>query len=264
MLIDTHAHLNFPDYRDQPLADILDRAKAAGVERVINVGTDLETSRVSVELAQEYENIFAAVGIHPHDAANIKEKDLATIYDLAKDNPKVVAIGEIGLDYYRESDEDKKKGQREVFAELITIAKELDLPYIVHSREALSEVLAIVKEHKYPRAVMHCFGEDAVAAQEVIAAGLHLSFTGIVTFKNARNVQEAAKVVPLERLMLETDCPFLAPTPHRGLRNEPAFLADIAKHLAQLKELSFAELARATTNTATAFFSRLSQEGKSS
>ena len=257
MLIDTHAHLNFPDYQDTAIAEILERAEKADVKRVINVGTNLATSLQSIKLAAEYPNIFASAGIHPQDAHELNENDIQTIYELARDNNKVVAIGEIGLDYFKA--ENSPEEQKSVFRSMLKIAKELELPYIVHNRDAAIDVLRIIKEADYPNGVMHCFGGDLALAEEVLALGLKISFTGILTFKNAVAVQAAAKAIPLSRIMLETDAPFLAPMPYRGQRNEPAYIQYIAQKLAEIKDLELSAIKETTSANAFSFFSKIPQ-----
>ena len=257
MLIDTHAHLNFPDYPEELIPEIIQRANAADVKNIINVGTNLETSIKSITLAEKYSNIFATVGIHPQDAHQTNENDLQTIYELARDNVQVVAIGEIGLDYFKAKN--SPEIQLTIFKAMLQMAKELGLPYIVHNREAAENVLQILKELNYPNGVMHCFGGDLKLAEEIIALGLKISFTGIITFKNAVTVQEVAKTIPLTSIMLETDAPFLAPQPFRGQRNEPAYVHYIAEKLAALKEIPLEKVKEITSANAFSFFSKMPQ-----
>ncbi|MFA5928342.1 MAG: TatD family hydrolase [Candidatus Margulisiibacteriota bacterium] len=252
MLIDTHAHLNFPDFAAEPISKLMERAAMNDVQYVINVGTDLETSLASVELSIQHADIYATAGVHPQDAHVVTESDIEKLYELAKSSEKVVAIGEIGLDYYNLHN--TKEKQQEIFRKMLFIAKALDLPYIVHNREAAEDVLRLIKESGYFRGVMHCFGGDIKLAEEVLAMGLKVSFTGLVTYKNAKDVQEAVSYVPLNSMMLETDAPFLAPVPYRGKRNEPAYILDIAKKIAELKGESLDKVKEATTANALNFF----------
>jgi len=255
MLIDTHAHLNFPDYEDISVETILTRAKEFDVHRILNVGTSPATSQASIDLAEKFPEIYAAVGIHPHDAHLTNEADIETLYNWAKQNPKVVAIGEIGLDYFKP--QNSADDQQRVFQALLAMSKELELPYIIHNRESSEDILRIIKESNYSNGVLHCFSGDVSFAEEVLRLGLMVSFTGIVTFKNASLVQQAATVVPLDRMMLETDAPFLAPTPYRGQRNEPAYVSLIAEKISELKGEPLAAIKEVTSANALSFFSRM-------
>lgn len=252
-LIDTHCHLTFePLVADVPA--LLERSQAAGVLSWITVGTHLEDSRKAVDLAGHYEHMYATVGIHPHDA---KDADPAALEELKRlaQSERVVAVGETGLDYhYNYSD---PADQRRVFVNHLGIARELDLPVVIHSREAFDETLAILDGHGdgLRGVVFHCFGGSAEQASQVLDRGYHISFTGVVTFKNAQATRDAASAVPLDRLMVETDCPYMSPEPVRKQRpNEPALMVHTARLLADLKGVDPDAFAEATTNTAAAFF----------
>ncbi len=252
-LIDTHCHLTF-----EPLADdvdgVLQRSRAAGVQRWITVGTRLDDSHKTVELARQYEGMFATVGIHPHDAKDADGAAMEQLKALARSD-KVVAIGETGLDFHYNFS--KQLDQKRVFAAHLEMAAELDLPVVVHSRNAFDETIEILDRYdsQLKDVVFHCFGGSAEQARLVLERGYHISFTGVVTFKNAETARQAAKVVPLDRLMVETDCPYMSPVPVRNQKpNEPALMVHTALFLAELKGVEPSELATATTQTAERFF----------
>jgi TatD DNase family protein len=252
-LIDTHCHLTFDDLiRD--IDAILARSTAAGVIEWITVGTDLKENRKAIELAERFENMYAAVAIHPHDAKTVTEDTLQELKRLAQ-YKKVVAIGETGLDYHYNFS--LHEDQRRVFAEHLKIAADLGMPVIIHCREAFDETMEILQKFgsSVTNVVFHCFSGSAEQAKIVLDKGYYISFTGVVTFKNARIKQEAAKIVPLERLMLETDCPYMSPEPMRKQRvNEPALMIHIAKFLAELKGIDLIDFAKTVTATSKAFF----------
>jgi TatD DNase family protein len=250
-LVDTHVHLDFAEF-DADREDVLRRAKEVDVTRFVNVGVDLDSSRKSVALAEQHDCVYAAVGVHPHDAKTATPKVIEEIRALLG-HPKVVAIGEIGLDYHR--DYSPREMQRQVFREFIRVAKESGQPVIVHTRNAWDDVMKILREENGSemQGVFHCFSGDSARAQELIAKGFHISFTGVITFKNSRAV-ELLEEVSLERLLLETDCPFMAPVPHRGRRNEPGYVRLIAQKVAEVKKVTVAEVADATTANALRLF----------
>lgn len=252
MLIDTHAHLDLPDF-SVDLEAVLARALEAEVGNIISVGTDLPSSRRNADLAARHAMIFAAVGLHPHDAAAMSPALLDDLAALAR-REKVVAVGEIGLDYYR--DRSPRPAQRAAFCALLGLAAQLDLPVIVHCRDAHADALAILRECTGPalRGVMHCFSGGPADAEAVLGLGLHVSFTGTVTFPNAARTREVAKVVPLDRTMVETDCPYLSPQARRGRRNEPANVALVAQAIAAVHGADVDQVARATTAAAQALF----------
>jgi TatD DNase family protein len=252
-LIDTHAHL-FEDRFARDLPAVMERA-AAVVERVICLGLDVTTSRLAVEIAAAYPLVVAAVGIQPNHAAEARPGDWAEIVSLAQSDPRVVAIGETGLDRYW--DKTPFDVQRDYFARHIELARDLDKPFVIHCREAEADVVAVLREYRSRgplRAVMHSFSGDLATARACLEMGLYVSFAGMVTYPTAQNLREVAKEVPLDRLLVETDCPYLAPQPVRGKRNEPAFVAHTAALLAAVKGVSLAEIEEHTTRNAKALF----------
>lgn len=253
-LVDTHAHLNFPAFQDD-LEEVLKRATEEGVKTIINVGTDLFRSTTAVGLAQKYPFIFATTGIHPTDSPEINiDQEIKVLKKLVK-SPKVVAVGECGLDFYREENESERKRQIELFQAQIQIAIDQDLPLIVHSREAWSETLQAVKDSGIKRGVFHSWTYDPqITKQALKQTDFYFSCNGIITFKNAGHLLETFKLIPLERLLLETDCPFLTPVPHRGLRNEPSFVKIVADTIAHLKDTTAETIAQKSTDNAKKIF----------
>lgn len=254
--IDSHCHIDGDSF-DSDRDEIVRRAKDAGVVAMLNIGTgnphDGEIAR-AVEVAEMYENVFASVGVHPHDAKLYDDTAEETLVNLTK-SEKVIAWGEIGLDYYY--DHSPRDVQRDVFIRQIRTAKKLDLPIIIHSRDADDETVEILKaECSYDnfKGIMHCFGGTAAMAKSLMEIGFMISFAGNVTFKKADNLRDAARVVPLEKLLIETDCPFLTPIPFRGKRNEPSFVVHTAKFLADFYEIELETLARQTTANFQSFF----------
>jgi len=252
-LIDTHCHLTF-----EPLAEdvpgVIERSRAAGVTRWITVGTQLEDSRRAVELAGHYENMYATVGIHPHDAHSADSRALEELKQVAR-REKVVAVGETGLDFHYNFS--KQPDQKRVFAVHLDIAGELGLPVVIHSRNAFDETMEILDcgGRGLKGVVFHCFSGTAEQARLVLDKGYFVSFTGVITFKNADVAREAARIVPLDRLMIETDCPYMSPEPVRKQEpNEPALMVHTARFLAELKDISLGDLSQATTRTAIEFF----------
>lgn len=249
-MIDSHAHLDFPQF-EEDREQVIDRAREAGITEIINVGADLVSSRRSVELAERYPFIYAAVGIHPHDADSLDESVLDEVRTLAM-HPKVVAIGEIGLDYYR--DLSPRERQVDAFERQLELARSLELPFIVHDRDAHDEVMSILEatagEQGSLRGVLHCFSGDVSMANRALELGLQISVGGPVTFRNARLLPDVVREVPLSRLLLETDCPYLAPHPYRGKRNEPAYVVLVAQAVATLKGVSVSEVQRTTSHNA--------------
>lgn len=242
MLFDTHAHYDasrFDADRDALLAAM----PANGVGRILNAGCDLESSRASVELAHRYDFIWAAVGSHPDDAGRVDAALLAAYRALAAD-PRAVAVGEIGLDYHYE--DVPRAVQREAFEAQLALAEELGLPVIVHEREAHGDAMEIVRRHPGVTGVFHCYSGSLEMARELVRMGWYVGFTGVLTFKNARKALEVAENVPLNRILLETDCPYMAPEPYRGRRCDSTMLVRTAQRLADLKDLPLADAARAT------------------
>lgn len=252
VLTDTHCHLDFPDYRDD-LPEVLARSRQAGVGRIVTVGIDLVTSQAAIELAANDSSLFATVGVHPHHVRELAAGAYERLRELAA-HPRVVAYGEIGLDYVKEYS--PRAMQQEHFARQVDLARELSLPLIIHDREAHVDTLAVLRAAPSLAAggVMHCFSGDAAFAEEVLALGFYISIPGVVTFPKAQVMREAVRQVPLDRLLLETDGPFLAPAPWRGKRNEPALMLHTAIKVAELKGVSLAELALATTANAERLF----------
>ena len=249
MFVDTHAHLTYPDLIVK-LDEIIKRARDAGVTRIVNIATDLTSSEIVIESAIKYDGVFAAVGIHPQDSANLPADWHQTLRNLLRQK-KVVAVGEIGLDYYREYS--PKATQQEVFRTQVLIARELGLPLILHDRQAHADLKRILMEIGYYRGVLHCFSGNADFAREMTDLGFYISFTGNATYGN-KKTEAAVQAVSLDKIMLETDAPFLAPAGKRGEINEPANIPLIAGKIAELKNKTLAEIATATTRNAVKFF----------
>ncbi len=243
MLIDSHAHLQWRDF-NKDREEAINRARAANVECIINIGYDMKGSKKAVELAEKYEGLFAAVGIHPHEAYVLSEKVLEDLKGLSR-NPKVVAIGEIGLDYYRNLS--PKSVQQKAFETQMILAEELALPVVIHNRAAYHDVLkTLTRFDGKTKGVIHCFSGNLEMAGEWVKMGYHISFAGPVTYPNTRELHEVVRSVSLERILVETDCPWLAPQEMRGKRNEPAFLPITTKKVAIIRGISYEELAEAT------------------
>ena len=229
-IFDSHAHYTDKAFNDDR-ENMLGSLEESGICGIINCGADIESSVFSVELSKEYDYIYAACGIHPEEADKIPENYIEILRNLAK-NEKCVAIGEIGLDYYWR--QDTKEKQKELFENQILLAKELDLPIIVHDREAHGDTLEILKKHK-PSGVLHCFSGSVETAEEILKLGMYIGLGGALTFKNARKAVEVAEMLPLDRLLLETDCPYMAPVPFRGKRNFSGYIPYIAEKVAEIK-----------------------------
>jgi TatD DNase family protein len=255
MLIDTHSHL-FDDRFRKDLPAVLERAAAAGVERVVCLGIDRESSIESVRIANKFPLVVAAVGIQPNSVAEAKPGDWEEVVKLAETEPRVVAIGETGLDRYW--DRTPFPQQEEYFARHIELARRLDKPFAIHCREAEADVVKMLRadfeKHGPVRAVMHSFCGDLASARACLEMGLYISFAGMVTYPTAQNLRDVATEIPLDRLLVETDCPYLAPQPVRGKRNEPGYVAHTAALLAQVKGVSVAEMGEQTTRNARALF----------
>ncbi len=253
LFVDTHCHLDFDDFatdRDQ----ILRRARQAGVGKIITIGIDLPSSRRAIDLAKDNGDVYATVGIHPHNACQLAEKDIEGLMALARGS-EVVAYGEIGLDFYRNYQ--PRSTQISCLREQLEVARQLCLPLVLHDREAHEDILQILREHKAWEmgGTMHCFSGDWSFARRCLDLGFYLSIAGPVTFAKSNNLLDVARKCPLDRLLLETDAPFLAPVPERGKRNEPAFLIHTAERIASLKKISRADVARHTTSNARQLFS---------
>ena len=251
MFVDTHTHLDFDAYNEDR-ENVIQRAIENQVLAIITIGTDLETSKQAILLADKYASIFASVGIHPSDCANVKDSDFDLVKELAG-HEKVIAIGEIGLDYYHMHAE--KDVQQNSFKKQIGIAKELDLPMIIHNRDSHDDMLKILKDENVNEigGVMHSFSGDLPYLNKIINMNLHISFTGNITFKKSTS-DDLVKKVPIENLLLETDSPFLTPVPLRGKRNEPAFVIHTAKKIAKIKEIDIEIMAKVTTENAKSLF----------
>jgi TatD DNase family protein len=280
-LIDTHAHLDYSDF-DPDRAQVLSGASAVGVHEIISIGTNLDSSAKAVELASHFPNIWAAVGVHPTEAHTVNENFIDRLRELAS-SPRVVAIGEIGLDYHtlpstqkenkpqdvfaatvsvdpntlttQIADDDYKNQQAIIFRQQLDLAVELNLNAVIHQRDSWDDTIEILNDYTGNlRCVFHCFGGTVEQAQQLFSMGHIVSFTGIVTFKNAKDVQKTAAAVPLGHFLVETDCPYLAPVPHRGKRCEPAYVRLVAEQIAKLRNSTVEEIAEATTTTARRFF----------
>lgn len=252
MLFDTHAHLNADQFSDD-LQEVIDRAKKEGVSNMVVVGFDRPTIEKAMELIEKYDFLYASIGWHPVDAIDMTDEDLDWIEELAK-HPKVVALGEMGLDYYW--DKSPKDIQKDVFRKQIRLAKKVKLPIVIHNREATADIIKLLKEENADEVggIMHCFSGSPETAKECLDLNFYISLGGPVTFKNAKKPKEVAEVVPLEKLLIETDCPYLAPHPFRGKRNEPAYVKLVAEQIASIKGISYEEVARATTDNAKKLF----------
>ena len=243
MLFDTHAHLNDPAF-DPDRESLLESFAQAGVGLVMNAGCSLESSRDIVAMADQYPWLYASVGSHPDSASEVNEEVLEEYRKLCKLSDKVKAIGEIGLDYYYE--DIPREIQQKAFRMQMALAQELDLPVIVHERDAHNDGMAIVKEFPKVKGVFHCYSGSAEMARQLVNLGWYIGFTGVLTFKNARKAVETAASIPLDRIVLETDCPFLAPEPFRGKRNHPGYLYRMAEKLAEIRGISVEEVHQAT------------------
>lgn len=252
MIIDSHAHLEMKDF-DKDRNRVIARAVEAGVRHIITVATTIPDVHKALDIAQKNESVFLSIGIHPHEAKDIREGDYAELRSLSKEK-KVVAFGEIGLDFYRNPS--PRQVQLARFRELLRLGKDLQLPIILHDRDAHEEILKILREEGNGRwrGVFHCFSGDVPFAKKVIQMGFFISIPGTVTFSKATTQQEVVRCIPLEKILLETDCPYLAPEPYRGKRNEPAFIRNTAEKVASLKSLSFEDVCRITSLNARALF----------
>ena len=263
---DTHAHLTYPDFADE-LPQIVARAEAAGIAKIICIGTDLVSSKRAIGLAEQFPNVFAVVGWHPSDAMQAPDDLRPALQDLAR-HPKVVALGETGMDYHRlpskqlgasaADDAPIKQRQAALFRQHLEVAAELGLGCVIHQRDSLDDTLALLEPFAdRVRGVFHCFANDAATMRRIVALGSLVSFTGILTFKNGQNIRDTLAATPMDKFMLETDCPFLAPMPYRGKRCEPAYVKEISEVAAQVRGCSLEELSAATCATAESFFRNL-------
>lgn len=262
---DTHAHLDYPDFNED-LSQVVTRASEAGITKIVSIATNLQSSQRVLKIAERFSNVFAVVGCHPTDADEAPNDLRPFLRELAR-HPKVVALGETGLDYHRlpsktagatqADDQPYKEKQAALFRQHLEVAAELGLNCVIHQRESFEETVEILQAFASKlRGVFHCFANDAKAMRRVLALGSLVSFTGILTFKNSANIRETMAATPLDQFMLETDSPFLAPMPYRGKRCEPAYVREISEVAAQVKHCSLEELSGATCATAEGFFRR--------
>ena len=247
-LIDTHSHIYYDKYKDD-LNEVVNRATANNICNIICVGVDIDSSRKSIKISEKYDMIYSTVGYHPHESKDAEKMYLDQLQDLLA-HPKVVALGEIGLDYYYNHSDHKT--QIRVFKEQLELAKTLDIPVIIHNREADNDLYENLKDSGISKGVIHCYSSDIKYAQKIFDLGLIISFTGIITFSD--QLQKVVKEIPIENMMLETDSPYLTPIPHRGKRNEPYMVNYIAEKIADIKQMSIDEVASITTKTAKQFF----------
>jgi TatD DNase family protein len=254
MLTDSHAHIQGKEYAGEAAA-VIARAREAGVETIIAVGGagDMSSNREAVALAGSFADVYATVGMHPHDAKDVSDEDMQALEKLCA-SAKVVAVGETGLDYYYSHS--PHQTQRDVFARFIALALRTQFPLVVHERDAAMDAAALLRSEGAGRlsGVIHCFTGDYEAARRYLDLGFYISFSGIITFKNAESLREVARRVPLDRLCVETDSPYLTPVPHRGRRNEPAYVRFVAEALARIKNVHVEEVGNATTANARALF----------
>lgn len=252
MLFDTHAHLNAEQF-ESDLSEVIERAQKEGVGSMVIVGFDRPTINRAMELVNQYDFMYACVGWHPVDAIDMTDEDLVWIEELSN-HPKVVAIGEMGLDYHW--DKSPKEVQKDVFRKQIRLAKKVNLPIVIHNREATADIVEILREEGAEEVggIMHCFSGSVEVAKECLQMNFYISLGGPVTFKNAKKPKEVAEAVPLDKLLIETDCPYLAPHPYRGKRNEPSYVKLVAEQIAEIKGVSYEEVALKTTANAKKIF----------
>ena len=250
MFIDVHAHLN--DEKFENVESIVENALSEKVDKIITAGFDISSSRKNLEIASRFPNVFATIGIHPEMVDELEKDYLEVLKDMSK-NKKVVAIGEIGLDYHFKYD--NKELQKEIFVKQIELANFLDLPVVVHSRDAMGDTLELLKKHPPKKeSLLHCYSGSIESAKEFIKLGFSFSFGGVVTFNNAKNVVKVVEELPIEKIMLETDCPYMAPVPFRGKRNEPMYIPYIARKIAEIKNIEVEKIAEITTKNAEKMF----------
>lgn len=257
MIFETHAHYDdkqFDKDRDALIASL----PAKGIERVINVGASIESTKTTLELAKTYEHVYAAVGVHPSDIEGLNEETFAWLREQTKQH-KVVAVGEIGLDYYWDKEPEIQALQREWFARQLELARESDLPVIIHSRDAAEDTMKVMQQvhaESIP-GVIHCYSYSKELAKEFVKMGYYIGVGGVVTFKNARKLKETVEEIPLERILLETDCPYMAPEPHRGTRNDSGYLPYVAAEIARIRGISEQEVIDVTHRNARNLFTKV-------
>jgi TatD DNase family protein len=255
-MIDTHSHLNDPKFAAD-LDEVVSRARGAGVDRIIVCGYDLPSSRAAIEIAASFDGVFATVGIHPHDAKSFSREALGEIEELSR-APKVIAIGETGLDFHY--DFSPRPAQIEAFEAHIELAERVGLPVVIHSRESNDQALEVIESSAANIAgcVFHCFSGDEEFARRVLDAGFYIGIDGPITFRASEGLRRVVEITPTDRLLIETDCPYLAPVPHRGKRNEPGYLIHIAEEVARIKGLAVEDIGRITAENARRLFAGLS------
>lgn len=253
MLVDSHCHLNFPDFQ-KDLDETIQRAEVQGIKTLLTINTKLSEAVEIQHIADRYEQVFCTVGVHPHDAQEYARPTLKQEIITLAQHPKVVGIGETGLDYYYH--QSPKEDQIDSFEQHILASIDLSLPLIIHTRDASEDTIFCIKKYPRARGVFHCFSGSKVLAQQALDLGYYISFSGILTFKNAEELREVARFVPLDRILVETDSPYLAPLPHRGKRNEPAYTYYTAERLAEVKGLPLEEIAQATTQNFFTLFTK--------
>lgn len=251
-LFDTHAHLDDEQF-DTDREQLISAMRENGVNKIMEVGSDIKSSKKAINIAENHDFIYCSVGIHPEFAEAATDKDFETVRKLAQSGKKVKAIGEIGIDYHYDNCASREK-QIACFANQIDIAKDLDLPIIVHDRDSKGDALKVLKDKQVTKGVIHCFSGSAETAKILVNMGLMISFTGVITFKNARKAIEALKVIPIDRLMIETDSPYMAPEPYRGRRNDSRYVKYIAQKMAEVKGMDFEELCNITYENGKKFF----------
>lgn len=253
MLFDSHAHINDEQF-DEDREELLKKVKESGVDLLVNPGADMPSSKAAVNLANEVDFVYAAVGVHPHDVEDMTEEDIEELRQMVINNDKVVAIGEIGLDYYY--DNSPRDLQKKYFIRQIELANELGVPFIVHDRDAHGDCLEIIKKYKKAETgcVLHCYSGSLELAEEYIKMGCYISISGTVTFKNNKKTVEVAQNIPLDKMFIETDSPYLSPVPFRGKRNDPSKVEHVAAKIAQLRGISYEELCQKTKENAKKFF----------
>ncbi|AGM26597.1 Mg-dependent DNase [Spiroplasma syrphidicola EA-1] len=250
-IFDTHCHLMSEEYKDEETALILEDAKFSGVKWFNNVGYDIESSKKAIQAANEFDFVYATIGIHPTDVARYGAEDLKDL-DKLLNNSKVIAVGEIGLDYYHKHVSHDL--QKEWFIKQLHLAKKHDLPVAIHCRDAYEECLHILKTEKITKGLMHCYSGDVETAKKFLDLGFYISFSGTVTFKNANQLREVAKMVPLDKILVETDAPYLTPDPYRGQKNYPKYIAYTVAQIAKIKDIPVSEMIRITTKNALKVF----------
>ncbi len=251
-MIDTHCHINDERFKND-IKDIVQRALDSGVKKMICVGVDLKSSNKAMQIASNFKNVYATVGYHPHESKDAQDRFIYELEDMAKD-PKVVAIGETGLDYHYNIS--SKSTQKKIFNEQIELSKDIDMPIIIHNRNSDDDLLSIIESTELKKGVVHCFSSEWVLAKKLLSLNIKLSFTGMVTFIN-EPIIEVVKKINLNDFFIETDSPYLAPKPHRGKRNEPALIKLVAEKIAKIKEESTEKIITSTTANALAFFNKL-------